>query len=81
MAAQFLAESILFRPFAKSSCQNVLRLVPPSDGPEFTIDRALHEDKLKLEVRTIARRPSLGSHSGNLLWQTVYSRSAMEIPN
>jgi len=36
-----------FKPIAKNNCRNILRPVPPSGCPEFALQRALPEDKLK----------------------------------
>ena len=34
-------------PFAQNHFRKLLRLLPPNDGPEFAIYRALPEDKLQ----------------------------------
>jgi hypothetical protein len=57
--------------FAKSNCRNLFQWVPLSGCPDFTLQRVLAENKLKLELRTIARSPSRSFHLGILFLQTV----------
>ena len=40
----------------RTNLRNPNRHLEPTDSPEFAIYRALHEDKVNLELRTIARR-------------------------